>query len=128
MKKVVAVLVLMAGFLPLLHGQKTRYSQDPPTRKPAKSANKLDYPIKVHISGVHLRPYPNEPSVFYVDATLDGKKVDLMGDAVPIVPGDYVARFRKKSHSTNLQQLGQKFEILFPDNTYWPCSVEGFSE
>ena len=114
----------MICFLPSLHGQQTRLGQKPP-----KAAPGTDYPIKVHISGIHIRTqYRSLDDLLYADATLNGKKVELVGDDVPITPGDYVARFVKKSHGDDLQLLGQKYEILFPDNTYWRCTVTGFSE
>jgi hypothetical protein len=46
--------------------------------KPAK-APPTDYTIHVHISGVHYRLH----DVLYADATLNGKKVELMGLDVP---------------------------------------------
>jgi hypothetical protein len=87
----------------------------------------------VHIYGVHIRTHCGTLShscddVLYADATLNGKKVDLMGQNVPITPGDFAARFVKKSHADDLQLLGEKYEILFPDKTYWRCTVAGFSE
>lgn len=66
--------------------------------------------------------------MLYADATLNGKKVDLMGEIVSISPGDYVARFAKKAPAPGLQEIGQKYEVLFPDHTYWRCTVAGFSE
>jgi hypothetical protein len=113
----------MICFLPFLHGQEPRN-----TREPAK-APPTYYTIRVHISGVHIRNSARAmDDVLYADATLNGKKVDLMGENVPMIPGNYVARFVKKSHSDDLQLLGQKYEILFPDKTYWRCTVAGFSE
>jgi hypothetical protein len=66
--------------------------------------------------------------VLYADATLNEKKVDLMGEIVPISLGDYVARFAKKAPVTGLQEFGQKYEVLFPDHTYWRCRIAGSSE
>jgi hypothetical protein len=114
----------MVCFRPSLHGQEPQEA-----RAPAK-APRTDYTIQVHISGIHINcgSVLHCDNVVYAEAILNGKKVELMGDNVPIIPGDYVARFAKKSHSDDLQLLGQKYEILFPDKTYWSCTVVGFSE
>ena len=121
-----AGLVLMICFLPFLHGQEPQSGREPAKAPPT------DYSIQVHISGVHVRTYCGTftrcDDALYADATLNGKKVDLMGENVPMIPGDYVARFVKKAHSDDLQLLGQKYDILFPDKTYWRCTVAGFSE
>lgn len=127
MRRSAAGLVLMSCFLPFLHGQEPRDA-----RQPARDAHGADYPIHVHISAIHIRTHCGTlthcDDALYADATLDGKKVDLMGDNVPITPGDFVARPVKKSHADDLQLLGQKYEILFPDKTHWLCTVAGFSE
>src|ERR1700761_2107706 len=60
----------------VMTGQKTRYGQDPPHAKPGTV-----YPIKIHISGIHSRTEYASPGLYedatYVDAILDGKKVEL---------------------------------------------------
>ena len=122
MKKLFAVFLLLVCTLPFIHGQSS------PKTKPG-----VDYPIKVHISGIHIRTHCGSftqmcDDVLYADATLNGKKVDLTGAVTRIQPGDYVARFAKKLHTPGLQEIGQKYEILFPDRTYWRCTVAGFSE
>ena len=55
-------------------------------RTPAKPGN--DYPIQVHVSGIHIRTHcgsiiKSGNDVLYADVTLKGKKVDLMGEIVP---------------------------------------------
>jgi hypothetical protein len=129
MRKVVAGLILMTWFFPLLQAQQTP-PRGGPTTAPAGG-----FPIQVHISGIHIRTHCGTVSlvgscddVIYADATLNGKKVDLMGEIVQIAPGNYVARIQKKSSVGGLQEIGQKYEILLTDNTYWRCTVAGFSE
>ena len=66
-----------------MYGQKTRLGQGLPSLPSAKSGT--DYPIKVHISGVHYREeylegYPlsnRTEEVIYADAVMNGKKVEL---------------------------------------------------
>jgi hypothetical protein len=52
MKKFVVVLSLLLCSITSAYGQKTRFGQTPLKAKPG-----IDYPIKVHISGIHIRPY-----------------------------------------------------------------------
>ena len=125
----------MACFLPFLHGQKTQPKQ-PSARIEA------DYPIKVHVSGIHIRSHCVEMFLkaycedkLYVDATLEGKKVDLMGNSVtmmgnsvPMQPGDYVARFKNEDSDHEPQEIGQKYEVLLSNGAVWQCQVAGFSE
>jgi hypothetical protein len=62
-----------------MYGQKTRLGQELPRAKPGE-----DYPIKVHISGVHYRGEYLGPGqmadVIYADAVMNGKKIELRGD------------------------------------------------
>ena len=86
----------------------------------------------MHISGIHVRTHCGSltnlcDDVFYADATLNGKKVDLMGSTVPIPLGDYEAK-QVKSPVPGLQEIGQKYEILLRDRSIWRCTVTGFSE
>lgn len=83
MRKSVVYLLVFCS-LPFLYGQKTRIGQPPPTAKKG-----VDYPIAIHVSGIHVRtPCKGEncSDVVYADATVDGKKIELMGDWV-LVPG-----------------------------------------
>jgi hypothetical protein len=128
MRKTAAILVITICIFPFLQVVKAQSVQEQ-----AQTKLKTDYPIQVHISGIHIRTHcggviKSCDDVLYADATLNGKKVDLVGEVVPIVLGDYTARFAKKTPVTSLQELGQKYEVLFPDNTYWRCTVAGFSE
>ena len=128
MRKIAAVLVITICIFPFLQAVKAQSVQEQ-----AQTKLKTDYPILVHISGIHIRTHcggviKSCDDVLYADATLNGKKVDLVGEVVPIVLGDYTARFAKKKPVIGLQELGQKYEVLFPDNTYWRCTVAGFSE
>jgi hypothetical protein len=60
------------------YGQKTRFGQELPHAKPGD-----DYPIKVHISGLHYRGEyvgsGQDEDVIYADAVMNGKKVELRG-------------------------------------------------
>ena len=122
-----AVALALAFFSSLASGQKTRFAQVGPKAKPG-----VNFPIKAHISGIHIRTHCGSftnfcDDVFYADATLHGKKVDLMGSIVPIPLGDYVAK-QVKSPVPGLQEIGQKYEILLRDGSIWRCTVTGFSE
>src|ERR1700761_8426742 len=87
-------------------GQKTRFGDELPHPKPG-----VVYPIKVHVSGLHYRTeYVGSglnQDVTYVDAVLDGKKVELQTRQYsPVKPydlslGDYQARLLKDSNKTN---------------------------
>jgi hypothetical protein len=128
MKRLVAVFLLLLCATPFSYGQRARGAQSD-----HGTQSKTDYPIQVHISGIHIRTHCGSvirscDDVLYADATLNGKKVDLMGAVTSIAPGDYVARLQKKSPVRDLQEIGQKYEVLFPDHTYWRCTVTGFSE
>lgn len=128
MRKSATVLVVtfcIAFFLPVLMAQSVQEG--------ARTKPKSDYPIQVHISGIHIRTHCGSlvkscDDMLYADATLNGKKVDLMGEVVPIPLGDYVAHLAKKTPVPDIQEIGQKYEVLFPDNIYWRCTVAGFSE
>lgn len=122
MKKLSAALLFLFCFTPIGFGQ---------TNSSAHAA--ADYPIKVHVSGIHIRSHCGSftnycEDTLYADATLNGAKVDLMGDVATIAPGDYMGRLVKKSPPSALHEIGQKYEILLFDQTTWRCTVEGFSE
>ncbi|AEU35644.1 hypothetical protein [Granulicella mallensis] len=114
-------------------GQKTRFGDELPHPKPG-----VVYPIKVHVSGLHYRTEdigtPQNYDVTYVDAILNGKKVELQTRSYsPVQPydlllGDYQARLLKDPHKTKSALLFQEYELLLPDNTLWRCTVTGISE
>ena len=114
-------------------GQKTRFGQELPYAKPG-----VAYPIKVHVSGLHYRTeYTGSglnDDVTYVDAILDGKKVELQTrQYIPFKPyhltlGDHQARLLKDPNKTNDTPLFREYELLLPDNTIWHCTVTGISE
>ncbi len=37
-----------------------------------------------------------------------------MGKVIPVQPGDYVARLQKKAPVTEVHEIGEKYEVLFP--------------
>ncbi|MGB8028975.1 MAG: hypothetical protein WCF30_04840 [Terracidiphilus sp.] len=134
MRKLAAVLLLGVCYFPCLYGQKTRIGQPPPKAMPG-----VDYPLRVHISGIHVRtPCRGEVcrDVVYVDAVLNGKKIELMGDWIwfpgyyelAISPGDYQARLLKDSPKKNAAPIFQEYELVLPERTVWRCTVTGISE
>ena len=136
MKKSAAVLFLLICLLPLLSGQKSRYGQEPPKAKAG-----VDYSIKVHISGIHIRTDWIEPregasrcTIVTANAILSGQKIELTGDCFPgqylvqLRPGDYQARLLKDPHKIEGTPLYQEYEIVLPDKTVWRSTVSGISE
>jgi hypothetical protein len=144
MKKFAAVLFLLLFSASLIHGQKTRYGQAP------RAKQGVDYPLKVHISGIHIRTYYASPSwvgpnflaternqdVAYADAVLNGKKIELLGAwtwipgsfQTPLSPGDFQARLLKDSLKMSVVPIGQEYELLLPEGIVWRCTVTGVSE
>jgi hypothetical protein len=116
-----------------IQGQKTRFGQELPHAKPGDN-----YPIKVHISGLHYRgEYVGSgqtADVIYADAVMNGKKVELRGEqGIPsqhykLPLGDYQARLLKDSQKVNDPPLFQVYELVLPDKTVWRCNVTGISE
>jgi hypothetical protein len=121
-------------------GQKWRVGQSPLHSKPG-----VDYPIKVHISEIHLRnPYVGmrqTDELVYADATLDGKKVELCGVLEPIPghhtapprPADYKARLLREprkhgAYNATDPEIDRIYELVMPDGTLWTASVTGISE
>jgi len=132
LKRVFAALVVCCFSL-AMHGQKTRYGQEPPHAKPGTV-----YPIKVHISGIHSRSEYDGGGLYedatYVDAIIDGKKVELQvnhdhEEIYGLPPlGDLQARLLKEPRKTNNTPLFREYELLLPDNTIWRCNVTGIFE
>jgi len=116
-----------------MHGQKIRFGKGLPHAKPGD-----DYPIKVHISGLHYRKeyLGGEWTGYaiYADAVMNGKKFELEGD--PKVPyqyyklplGDFQARLLKDPHKMGDTPIFQEYEVILPDSTVWRCTVTGISE
>ncbi|HKN22725.1 MAG TPA: hypothetical protein VJX73_14975 [Terracidiphilus sp.] len=135
MKKSLVALLLLACF-PLVNAQKLRYGQEPPKAKPG-----IDYPVKVHISGIRIRRYYDYytrtyDKVLHADAVIDQKKLELTGDnlydpkyvkVIP-VPGDYTARLLKTAHKGAAVPLDDEYEILLPDRTIWRGTITGIFE
>jgi len=140
MRKFAAILLLLFCISPFAPGQKTRYGQEPPKAKPG-----VDYPINVHISGIHIRQYCKAhfgeryisscDEVLYADAIMNGMRIELMGYSetgslkfLELPPGDYQARLTKDYINAGFTTIGQKYELVFPDWTIWQCTVTGISE
>lgn len=144
MRKFIAVLSLLLCPIALTYGQKTRYGQAP------RAKQGVNYPLKVHISGIHIRTYYTSPSwigpnfpaqehnedVAYADAVLNGKKIELLGAwtwisgsyQTPLSPGDFQARLLKDSPKMSAPPIGQEYELLLPGDIVWRCTVTGVSE
>jgi hypothetical protein len=135
MKKSGWFLLLLVCVPCCLSAQKTRYGEGLPRARPGVS-----YPLKVHVSAMRLRtecqPLEGCAQAIYLDAALNGQKVELSGFAwlvkgvydVRLLPGDYQARLLKDQHKVSGTPLYQEYEILLPDGTVWGCTVTGVSE
>jgi len=123
----------------LVCGQESNPDQNLP-----KAKAKTVYPLKVHISDAQLRNQCTGSDVLrawscddviYASATINGQKAELMGyriwssdEPVPLVPGDYEARFLKGPQPAGPLMLGEKYELVLPDRTLWQCKVTGIWE
>jgi hypothetical protein len=134
MKSLFAVLIFWGCSIASAQG-KYRFGQQNPADQ-----NASNYSIKVHISATHLRSctwvseYGRCYDALYVDAVLNGKKLELVGvvdkktPPMLIAPGDYVACPTIKPHDGGGPVFYQGYFVLLPNKTAWPCSVTGFSE
>ena len=69
----------------------------------------------------------------YVDAVVNGKKVELYGgvdkrQVALIVPGDYRAMLSKNTAPGGSGALFQDYDVLLPNRSVWSCEVTGLSE
>jgi hypothetical protein len=115
-----------------MQGQKTRWGQDLPLVKTG-----VNYPIKMHLSGVHYRSVYDGTGfngVIYADTVINGNKVELEGmsgvssKSYSLVLGDYQARLLKDSHQVGHTPLFQMYELVLPDRTVWRGTVVGIFE
>ena len=131
--RAVALLLIFCS-VALVSAQKTRYGQGLQKAKPG-----VDYPIKIHISGIHLgndcTPQTEYSACIFADAKMDGKKIELMGaqiwypgHAILLAVGDYQARLLKAPKPVGPNPIGAKYELLMPDRTVWDTTVTGISE
>jgi hypothetical protein len=141
MKRLIVVFAVFLCALPL-SGQKTRYGQELPTVKPG-----VDYPINVHVYGVYIRSYcKGSPldryqqscgDVYYAEVIANGKKFELRDDRgiqdpfhpylMTLLIGDYRAR-SVKDNSSNVGNLGDRYDLVLADNRVLRCTVTGISE
>jgi hypothetical protein len=135
------LVVLLLCFCPFVaKAQKWRPGQPPPHARPG-----VDYPVKVHIYGIHLRDEyvgsGQRNGVVYADAIMDGKKIELCFNMEPypwfhtdpVLPGDYQARLLKDSpkkgpYKTSDPRIDRQYEFVMPDGTLLPSSVTGIWE
>jgi len=72
--------------------------------------------------------------LLYIDAAVDGMKIELVSDVgtgfvgLYLPPGDYQARLTAKSPGTILTALGQGYELLLPDKSLLSADISGYSE
>ncbi|HEV2134951.1 MAG TPA: hypothetical protein VGR47_12005 [Terracidiphilus sp.] len=137
MRKIGALSLMAACLAPYVCGQKLRYGQTPPKAEPGVS-----YPIKVHISSIHVRSLCSVTTeatcedVAYAEATANGEKIELMGNwywdpkhyQLPLTLGDHQGRLLKNTPKAGVGPLYRKYELLLADRTVWPCTVTGISE
>jgi hypothetical protein len=101
--------------------------------------NPADYNIKIHISASHQKTECVNglcnPNTLSVDAILNGKKIELSGNAVIvehtvmlISPGDYSVKIIRDAHNSDSTLFNQEYDLLLPDNTVWHCTTTGVSE
>jgi len=136
MKKSVLIFLLLACVSTIACGQKWRPGQPTPKAKAG-----VDFPIKVHISGIRMSDYCNH-SICDVDVQInarrmDSKKVECDGDLrlLPrahrgdLVPGsEYQARLMSDARTIPGTPIGQVYELVWSDRTTWLCTVMGVSE
>ncbi|HZB87992.1 MAG TPA: hypothetical protein VE291_04980 [Terracidiphilus sp.] len=125
-------------------GQKTRFGQAPRVKAG------VDYPLKMHVSGIHIRTIYVSPSwigpdflpsernqdIVYVDAEIDGRKIELLGPwtwisgsyQTPLSTGDFQARLVKDTPKTSAPPIGQQYEIVLPGGIAWRGVVTGITE
>lgn len=136
MRRSIIVMGILLSSICLIHGQKYRMAQGPP-----KPVNPGTPPIHVHISASRIRlNCSGAQNVgcgygLYVDAVLDGKKVELWGlskigkyQLALIEPGDYTAQLTKDNHNANQSVISQNYNLLLPDGTIWLCQLSGIAE
>ena len=141
MKRIALFALIVICLLPAAFSQKTRYGEEPPKAKAG-----VDYPIKIHLSGIHLRTICKVPGAqtgyaecqdaCYADALLNGAKIELMGycnwskvkapDMIGL--GDFQARLIKGLPKGGIGPIGWQYELVLPDRTIWRTTVTGISE
>ncbi len=141
MKKLALSVVIILACT-ALHGQKTRFGQELPN-----VPRGVDYPINIHVYSVHVRPFCQTHAVnvspvscmdvIYAEVTANGRKFELRGDSDihlnPFHPlmlslGDYRARLTKGSAGSELDEIGNEYDLVLPDNKVLRCIVTGISE
>jgi hypothetical protein len=140
MKKLTFLLLFLFCTASLSFAEKVRLGEVPPRAKRG-----VDYPVAVHIGATHIRqnceydwqsaiiggPKHTCPEVVYVDAFVNGKKIELMGQyyqKYTISLGDYKARLTTKAPNADPAAMGQKYELLTPEKYAWRSMVTGVSE
>jgi hypothetical protein len=141
MKRISLSALVLMSLMSVGFSQKIRYGQELPKAKAG-----VDYPIKIHLSGVHLRSYCKVSGAqagyaecedaCYADALLNGAKIELMGycnwtkakapDLIGL--GDYQARLIKGMPKNGTGQIGEEYELILADRTIWRTTVTGISE
>lgn len=140
MKRLIIIFAVFLYSVPL-SGQKERYGQGLPTAKPG-----VDYPIRVHVYGVYIRSYCQSSPLdrygescgdaYYAEVIASGKKIELRGDwgihqdpfhTLTLSIGDYRAR-SEKADSSDVGSLGDRYDLVLPDNRVLRCTVTGITQ
>jgi hypothetical protein len=143
MRKSFVMIGFLLGSVCSIYGQKYRMGQAPEPAKPA------EFPLHLHISASHLRRVCSgddsggarlanvscNANGLFVDAVLDGRKVELWGDSkigklksVVLTPGDYTAQLANDGHNADQTAISQDYKVLLPDGTIWQCHLSGIVE
>jgi hypothetical protein len=143
MRKSFVIVGFLLGSACSIYGQKYRMGQAP------KPANPAEFPLHLHISASHLRRVCSgddsggsrlanvscTSNGLFVDAVLNGRKVELWGDSkigklqsAVLAPGDYTAQLANDGHNTDQTVISQDYKVLLHDGTSWLCHLSGIVE
>ena len=136
MRKFVVIGVMLA-FLCSAHSQKTRFGQTPPPTLATVHLHISASHIRLNCSGSDTGIGPNFECGYglYVDAVLNGKKVELWGDSkireqqfALIAPGDYTAQLINDTHNADQTVVSQNYRLLLSGGMTWQCRLSGIVE
>jgi hypothetical protein len=141
MRKPITIISFLLCSVCSMYGQKYRMGQAPAAPNPA------EFPLRLHVAASHLRRVcsgfdsgHNLPGVscangLFVDAVLNGKKIELWGDSkvgklksAILAPGDYTAQLTNDGHNADETVISQDYKVLLSDGTTWQCHLSGIVE
>jgi hypothetical protein len=142
MKKIIFAAMMIFLGCSLIFSQKTRFGQGLPKATPG-----ADYPIKIHVYGVHIRPYCQVHAasvmpvfcitVVYADVIANNEKFELRGDSdiyrdplhpLTVALGEYNGRSLNSTSKTDFIALGVKFDLLLAGNQVLHCTITGIAK